>query len=162
VARGINELNGGLVCYNIYGTRDGGYMTLAALEPQFWATFCQATGREDLLGQQLAPALPGEPAFEELCALFRTRSRQEWVQLLEGVDSCCEPLFSLEEALSSSPVQALNMLASAGLLPPIRLSGRPVEVTAVAPALGQHTAALLAELGYRDADLASLREQGII
>jgi alpha-methylacyl-CoA racemase len=162
VARGTNELNGGLVCYNIYETREGEYMTLAALEPEFWASFCQTIGREYLLGQQFAPALPGEPAFEELGKLFRTRSRQEWIQLLEGVDACCEPVYSLDEALSFAPLQALNMLANAGLLPPIRLSERPVEVAAVAPAPGQHTAALLTELGYPDADLASLREQGII
>jgi alpha-methylacyl-CoA racemase len=162
MARGTNYLNGGLVCYNIYETREGGYMTLSALEPEFWATFCRAVGREDLLGQQFAPTLPGEPAFEELCALFRTRSRQEWVQLLADVDACCEPVYSLAEALSSAPVQALDMVANAGLLPPIRLSERPVEAAASAPTLGQHTAALLAELGYADADLASLREQGII
>jgi alpha-methylacyl-CoA racemase len=162
VARGTNDLNGGLVCYNIYETQEGGYMTLSALEPQFWAIFCQVVGRGDLLDRQFAPALPGEPAFEELCALFRTRSRQEWVQLLAGVDACCEPVYSLDEALSSAPVQALNMLADAGLLPPVRLSERPVEAEAPAPALGQHTSALLAELGYSDADLARLREQGTI
>ena len=162
VARGTNELNGGVVCYNIYETREGGYMTLAALEPEFWAIFCQIIGREDLLSQQFAPALPGEPAFEELCALFHTHSRREWVQLLAEVDACCEPVHSLDEALSFAPVQALNMLANAGLLPPIRLSERPAEAAVEAPALGQHTAALLAELRYGDADLASLREQGII
>jgi crotonobetainyl-CoA:carnitine CoA-transferase CaiB-like acyl-CoA transferase len=137
-------------------------MTLSALEPEFWAIFCQAVGREDLLAQQFAPALPGESAFEELCALFRTRSRQEWVQLLAGVDACCEPVYSLDEALSSPPVRALNMLVNTGLLPPIRLSERPLEATVPAPALGQHTAAILAELGYTDADLAGLQEQGTI
>ncbi len=162
VARGTSYLNGGLVCYNIYETQEGEYMTLAALEPEFWATFCQTIGREDLLGEQFAPALPGEPAFEELCALFRTRSRQEWVQLLAAVDTCCEPVCSLTEALASAPLQALNMLAKTGVLPPIRLSERAVETTALVPALGQHTAALLTELGYLDADLTSLREQGII
>jgi crotonobetainyl-CoA:carnitine CoA-transferase CaiB-like acyl-CoA transferase len=161
-ARGTNDLNGGLVCYNIYETREGGYMTLSALEPEFWAIFCQAVGREDLLAQQFAPALPGESAFEELCALFRTRSRQEWVQLLAGVDACCEPVYSLDEALSSPPVRALNMLVNTGLLPPIRLSERPLEATVPAPALGQHTAAILAELGYTDADLAGLQEQRTI
>jgi alpha-methylacyl-CoA racemase len=162
VARGTNELNGGLVCYNIYETCEGGHMTLAALEPEFWAIFCQSIGREDLLGQQFAPALPGEPAFEELCALFRTRSRQEWVQLLEGVDACCEPVYSLGEALSFAPLQALDMLTHTGLLPPIHLSARPAEAPTHAPGLGQHTAALLGELGYPDAELVSLRKQGII
>jgi len=52
VRRGGSELTGGLVCYHVYETRDGGYMTLAALEPEFWTAFCAAVGREEWVGQQ--------------------------------------------------------------------------------------------------------------
>ena len=160
--RGNSDLNGGAVCYNIYQTQDGGYMTLSALEPEFWAAFCQAVGRADLIGEQFAPAIPGAPAYEELCALFRSRMRREWVEILAGVDACCEPVYSVGEALASPPVQALNILMAGRLLAPMRLSaqeGRPAGPT---PALGQHTAALLAELGYSAAEIERLQEQGIV
>lgn len=160
--RGGDNLTGGLVCYHVYETQDGKYVTLAALEPEFWAAFCRAVGRKDLLAQQFAPALPGEPAYEELRALFRTRARQEWTDSLSAVDSCCEPVYTLEEALLSAPVQALEMLTGAGLLPPVQLSAQPARPARPAPTLGQHSAALLAELGYDTAEAQDLKERGII
>jgi len=162
MTRGAGDLAGGQVCYQVYATQDGGYMTLAALEPQFWRAFCQSVGREDLLGQQHAPAGPGEPVYEDLCALFRSRTRSEWTEILSQVDACCEPVYTLAEAMDSAPVQALGMLTDAGLLPPVRLSDRLVSSPAPAPTLGQHTAAFLAELGYDEATVATLRGQGVI
>ena len=162
VERGSSNLTGSLICYHVYETQDSKYMTLAALEPEFWAAFCQAVGREDLIEQQFAPTVPGEPAYEELCALFRTRTRQEWTELLSGTDSCCEPTYTLEEALASAPVQALGMLTGTGLLPPVRLSSRPVRPANPAPALGQHTGSLLAELGYSAAEVKRLKAQGVV
>lgn len=160
--RGGSDLTGGWVCYNVYETRDGGYVTLAALEPQFWAAFCQAVGRENLLGQQFAPAAPGEPAYEELRALFRSRTRQEWAETLAGVDACCEPVYTVGEALESAPVQALGMLTSEGLLPPVRFSAQPVRPPAPAPGLGEHTTGLLAELGYDAAEVERLKGQSVV
>jgi len=162
VERGSSDLTGGLICYHIYETGDGRYMTLAALEPEFWTDFCRAAGREDLIDQQFAPTIPGEPAYEELRALFRTRTRQEWTELLSEADGCCEPMYTLEEALASAPVQALGMLTGTGLLPPVHLSSRPARLADPAPTLGQHTGSLLTELGYDAAQVARLRAQGVV
>jgi alpha-methylacyl-CoA racemase len=162
MTRGTGELNGALVCYNVYETRDGGYMTLGALEPEFWAAFCLAVGREDLLGQQFAPAVPGEAAYEELRALFRTRTRQEWIEAMAGTDACCEPVYTLGEALESAPIQALQMLSGEGLLPPLRFSARPEWPVQSAATLGQHTAELLAGLGYDEGEVERLRAEGVV
>ena len=161
-ARGAGELTGGVVCYNLYETRDGGIMALSALEPQFWIIFCQVIGREDLQEHQYAAAVPGEPAYDQLCALFLTRTRQEWIDLLEGLDACCDPVYSVEEALASAPVQALNMLTEEGLRPPLQLSSQPVRTATTAPLLGEHTAAILTELGYDAARLEELHGQGVV
>jgi alpha-methylacyl-CoA racemase len=162
LARGTGAVTGGQVCYQVYETLDGEYMTLAALEPRFWAAFCQAVGREDLVGEHAAPALPGERAFDELGALFRTRTRQEWVDALAGLDVCCEPVYAVEEALASTPVQALGILANEGLRAPLALSGMTPGPPDPAPSLGQHTASLLADLGYSAADVEGLRREGVV
>ncbi|HEY72689.1 MAG: CoA transferase [Chloroflexi bacterium] len=162
VERGGGSLTGGLICYHVYETQDGEYMTLAALEPEFWAAFCRAAGREDLIEQQFAPTLPGEPAYEELRAIFHTRTRQEWMEALKGTDACCEPMYTLAEALASAPVQALGMLSGADLLPPVQLSAQPARPAHPAPALGQHTAVLLAELGYDELEVERLEGQGVV
>ncbi|NIV31721.1 MAG: CoA transferase [Anaerolineae bacterium] len=160
--RGAGELSGGVVCYNLYATRDGATMAVSALEPQFWSIFCQATGREDLAGEQYSPAVPGEPAYDELCALFGTRTRQEWQELFSGIDACCDPVYNVEEALASDPVRALEMLGEEGLRPPVQFSRQPVEAGAPAPLLGEHTAAILTELGYDTARVEELQELGVV
>ncbi|HET90991.1 MAG TPA: CoA transferase [Chloroflexi bacterium] len=162
LARGASALTGGAVCYTLYETQDGGYVTLAALEPQFWAAFCRAVGREDLIGEQFAPAAPGQPVYDALCVLFKTRTRQGWVEALEGIDACCEPVYAVAEAIEAAPVEALGMLSDAGLLPPVQLSAQPARPPRPAPALGAHTDGLLRELGYDDAVIASLRQQAIV
>jgi crotonobetainyl-CoA:carnitine CoA-transferase CaiB-like acyl-CoA transferase len=136
-------------------------MTLSALEPGFWTAFCRAVDREGLLGEQFAPAVPGERAYDELCALFQSRTRQEWLEIIDEADACCEPVYTVEEALASAPVQALEMLTGEGLLPPVRLSAHQVSVEST-PVLGQHTAALLEELGYEPREVEGFKEQGVI
>lgn len=162
MGRGASDLTGGVVCYNVYLAADGGYMSLAALEPEFWAAFCRAVGREDLLEKQFAPAVPGDPTYEALCALFRSRTCQEWCQALAGVDACCEPVYTLDQALQSEPVQALQMAANGGLRPAVRLLTWAFPPAGPAPALGQHTLEMLTELGYGSEAVTALRQQGVV
>jgi crotonobetainyl-CoA:carnitine CoA-transferase CaiB-like acyl-CoA transferase len=161
MARGADELTGGLVCYQVYETQDGRHMSLSALEPQFWAAFCRAAGREDLLCEQFAPATPGEPAYEAICALFRSRTRDAWMDAMAGQDACCEPVYSVAEALESPAVQALGVMAGGLLHPPLHLSALPGRHGS-APTLGQHTAAVLVELGYPADAIEHLHATGVV
>ena len=162
LVRGGSALTGGVVCYNVYETAEGGYVTLSALEPKFWAAFCAAVDRGDLVGQQHDPAAPGEETYEALCTLFRSHTRGEWVDLLAEVDACCEPVLTMEEALASAPVAALGMTSEMGLLPPVHLSEQPRPSPDPAPTLGQQTAALLGELGYDEDQIAQLRSDNVV
>jgi crotonobetainyl-CoA:carnitine CoA-transferase CaiB-like acyl-CoA transferase len=97
-------------------------------------------GRDALLAQQFAQAIPGEQTYEELRSLFQSRTREEWAEVLAEVDACCEPVYNVGEALACTPVRALGMLAGEGLLPPVRLSAWAASPPDSAPALGEHTA----------------------
>jgi len=169
VRRGVGALTGGLACYHVYRCKDDGFITLAALEPEFWAAFCRAVEREDLLGGQYAPAVTGEPTFDSLRALFETRTRQEWTTYLSGVDCCSEPVYTIEEALSSPPVMALGMIRGASLLPPVDVStlaapaGPSADTVGRAPQLGEHTDAILQDVcGYTPEEVQELREKGVV
>ncbi len=85
-------LTGGAACYRIYETSDGRHLTVAALEPKFWNRLCELLERPDLAGRAFEPRLP------ELEELFRTRTLDDWLELLEGRDTCVGPVLSLAEA----------------------------------------------------------------
>jgi alpha-methylacyl-CoA racemase len=85
-------LTGGAACYRIYETSEGRHLTVAALEPKFWNRLCELLERPDLAGRAFEPRLP------ELEELFRTRRLGDWLELLEGRDTCVGPVLSLAEA----------------------------------------------------------------
>jgi alpha-methylacyl-CoA racemase len=85
--------------YDVYRCADGGYITLGALEPQFYALLMSKLGLTDQpLDRQYAtrdwPALKSR-----MTELFMSQSRQHWCELLEGTDVCFAPVLSLDEAV---------------------------------------------------------------
>jgi alpha-methylacyl-CoA racemase len=163
---GTGRLSGALPCYNTFATADDRYVTLAALEPKFWQEFCQRVGRPDLEPHHY-PQDDGERAatIAALTALFRTKTREEWVALLADTDSCVGPVNTLAEAQADPQVQARGVLI-AGHAGGRRvrsvplLSGSPPPALDPAPALGEHTVAVLAEAGYVPAEIAALLARG--
>jgi alpha-methylacyl-CoA racemase len=85
-------LTGGAACYAIYETADGRYLTVAALEPKFWRNLCDLLERPDLIDRAFDAQLP------ELEELFRSQSQRDWLELLEGKDTCVGPVLTLAEA----------------------------------------------------------------
>jgi alpha-methylacyl-CoA racemase len=85
-------LTGGAACYCIYETSDGRHLTVAALEPKFWRNLCDLLDRPDLIDRAFDARLP------ELEELFRSRTQQQWLDLLEGRDTCVGPVRTLDEA----------------------------------------------------------------
>lgn len=163
LAPGKMFLTGRFPCYGLYRTKDGGYMSLGALEPKFWHNFCGAVGRKDLTGEQFG----GPKAVSEIETLFASRTRDEWIELLKSVDACCEPVLSLEEAVESPLTTATGMVRQGPdgrrfLHSPLRMSGSPLTDDLPAPDLGEHTHEILSQLGLTHDDLSSLAEQGVI
>ncbi len=85
-------LTGGVACYRIYETADGRHLTVAALEPKFWRNLCKLLERPDLVDRAFEPELP------ELAQLFHSRPLQDWLDLLEGHDTCVGPVLTIAEA----------------------------------------------------------------
>jgi len=90
-------LTGGLACYRIYGTADGRWLTVAALEPKFFARLCELLGHPELGAQHLV-AEAQEALAAQLATIFATRDLAAWLELFDGEDVCVGPVATLGEA----------------------------------------------------------------
>ena len=106
---GHGILNGGAAYYGIYGTRDGGKVTLCAIEPKFWRAFCEAAGRSDWIERQ-GEALPQEALRAEITALFAALSLEEAVARFGPADCCFAPVLGLSEALESEQIKGRGLV----------------------------------------------------
>ena len=169
-SRGRLALAGGLICYRPYRCADG-FVTLAALEPQFWSAFCRGVGREDLLQCAFDP--PGSPAHAAVSELIASRTREQWQAFASAHECCLEPVLELDEAMQSELVAARQMvveLAQPGALEPIKQLGAPVKLSrtpadptrAPGPGLGEHTDEILAAAGFDAAEIAALHDSGAV
>jgi alpha-methylacyl-CoA racemase len=95
--RETNMLDGGAHFYGTYACADGRYISVGALEPQFYAELCRRVGFDDPPGSQDAQAMWPD-LRRRMAALFKQRTRDEWCTLLEGTDACFAPVMSLGEA----------------------------------------------------------------
>ncbi len=151
--RGQGVLNGEVACYRCYLTADDRILTVGGLEPKFWAAFCQAAGRPDLLGDAM-----NADAVERVAAVVRGRSLAEWTALLADVDACVEPALQLAEVVTDAHLLARGAIDAAGVaVPPT--SPRGVAL-ATAPRLGEHTRNVAAELGFEDGQIEALVASG--
>ncbi len=164
--RGEGMLSGGVLCYIPYEAADG-WVTCGALEPKFWAAFCNGVGREDLLEVQFQA--PGSDAWRDVAAVFRSRSREEWKRFNDEHDCCIEPVLDLDEALDSELVREREMVVEMEqpglgtirqLGVPVKMSRTPGDPTRPAPAFGEHTAEVLAEAGYSAEEVAAMLASG--
>jgi crotonobetainyl-CoA:carnitine CoA-transferase CaiB-like acyl-CoA transferase len=168
---GEAELAGGLVCYRTYETKDGRYLSVGALEPKFWANFCRLIEREDLVHQQLDIRADGK-LEREMVSIFKSKTADEWLALLEGEDTCIERVNTIAEAMNDPQVLHRQMVVetdhptegrikSMGIS--IKLSKTPGRVDRFhAPAYGEHTRAVLTQLGLSQPDIDSLARDTVI
>ena len=105
-------LTGRYACYDVYGCADGGWLTVAAIEPRFWANLCKAVGLERWIEHQTDDDLQDE-IRGELAALFRTRSRDEWVAELGPTDTCVAPVLSVPEVVEDEQYSARRAFVEA-------------------------------------------------
>ena len=164
--RGANLLDGGAPFYGVYETADGRHLAVGALEPQFYAELLRRLGLDDGdLPAQLDR--DGWPLLRErLAALFRTRTREEWCELLAGTDACVAPVLALGEAPAHPHNRARGTFVDVGGIvqpaPAPRFSRTPCDPPAPPASPGEHTDQALADWGVPPGEIARLRAAGAI
>ena len=164
--REANPNDGGAHFYDVYETADHEYVSIAAMEPRFYAQLLAHLGldEEELPDQWDRTQWPA--LKERFAAVFRQRTRQQWCDLLEGTDTCFAPVLRMSEALRHphnvhrktfievdgvlSPAPAPRFSRTSGSLP--RPPARP----------GQHTDEVLRECGLAPERVDALRQAGAI
>jgi alpha-methylacyl-CoA racemase len=104
---GHGILTGRYACYGVYGCRDGKWLTVAAIEPKFWANLCRALGLERWIEHQLDDAVQDE-IRADVEAVLRTRPRDEWCAELAPADTCVAPVLSVPEVVADEQFAARN------------------------------------------------------
>jgi alpha-methylacyl-CoA racemase len=164
--RGENLLDTGSHFYDTYETRDGRYVSIGSIEPQFYAELLEKTG---LAGEDLPRQMDREawPAMSDrLGEIFKTKTRDEWCAIMEGSDICFAPVLSLTEAPRHPHIQARNTFVEVeGVTQPApapRFSRTPGGISRRASHPGEHTDEALSDWGFDAESLAKLRDSGAI
>jgi alpha-methylacyl-CoA racemase len=163
--RGVNFLDTGAHYYDCYETRDGKYISLGALEPQFYGALRELLelADPDFDAQQDPSAWPR--LREKLAAVIKQRTRDEWCALLEGTDVCFAPVLSMSEApLHPHNLDRQTFVTVNGVTQPApapRYSGTRTRDPQPPRRPGADTEDVLGRLGFAAEELARLRTSGI-
>lgn len=164
--RGTNLLDGGAHFYDTYETKDGKYISIGSIEPQFYALLIEKT---DVDPQRFANQMdPGEwPRMkDELKAVFLTKTQSEWCDIMEGSDVCFAPVLSIFEACEHAHNKARNSYVEIdGVMqqaPAPRFSRTTPQISHGARIPGQDTHAVLKDFGFSSNEIDTLASKGII
>lgn len=164
--RGTNMLDSGAHFYEVYETKDGKYVSIGSIEPQFYAVLMEKLG-EDAKGLEQQYDGANWPAMkEQLSEVFKKKTRDEWTDLLEGSDACFAPVLAMSEAKDHPHnVARGSFVEDEGVWQPRpapRFSRTDPETIMDAEVLGASTREVLAEYGFSDEDIAAKLEAGVI
>lgn len=163
-ARGANALDGGAPWYGVYETADGRHVAVGAVEPQFYAALLRGLGLDEA---ELAPRADRArwPATRRrFAAIFRTRTRDDWVAAFAGIDACLSPVLSLAEAQVHPHARARAAFVPVGQdrhpAPAPRFSRTPATVGRAPGDRGEGGLSALADWGFAADELPALSVSG--
>ena len=146
--------------YDSFECADGRFVTLGAIEPQFYNELLQRLELDDVDPAAQHDTRQWPALRDRVAARIRSKTREEWCALLEGTDACFAPVLSLTEAAEHAHSRARgNFVAVEGHLQPAaspRFSRSTPRAPQAGPAAGAHSREVLAELGFDDTQIASL------
>ena len=164
--RGSNMLDGGAHFYNTYETKDGEYVCVGAIEPQFYAELVEKSGVDaNRFGAQM-DAGQWAPFKDELAEVFKQKTRDEWCAIMEGSDVCFAPVLSILEAPQHPHNKhRATFVEVDGVTQPApapRFSRTQAEISHAARPPGADTRDVLAGIGFDESKISALEEQGVV
>ncbi|OGD52993.1 hypothetical protein A3K80_03575 [Candidatus Bathyarchaeota archaeon RBG_13_38_9] len=162
---------GGEPFYSVYQTKDGKYVAVGAAEDKFWKILCEKIGAKELLEDRTAKGQRSKEVINRLSSIFKTKSRDEWFEILYDLDSCLTPVKTLDEVFTDPHVKHRELIFDLDcpgsgnvkqLALPVKFSEIKPKIRIPPPSLGQHTDSILDGLGYEKSKIEQLKKKGII
>ena len=163
-------LTGRYACYDVYECADHRWLSVAAIEPRFWANLCRALGCEQWSEHQTDDEAQAD-IRADLRAAFASRDREHWVSTLGPADTCIAPVASIPEVVEDPHLEARNLFVEARRSgqPPFRQVGwvlagmdRGQPAPVVRDSSITDTDELLLAVGFDRVTVAALREEGVV
>lgn len=165
--RGTNLLDGGSHFYNTYETADGKWVSVGSIEPQFYALLLEKSGLGD--GGDLPAQMSREdwPALKEnLTAIFKSRTRDEWDDIMLGTDICYAPVLTFDEARAHPHnAERQTFVEQDGIhqaAPAPRFSRTATELPSSCGAPGAESTSILVDAGFDEAEIEALTSSGAV
>lgn len=162
--RASNELDGGAPYYSAYRCADGEWVSIAAIEPQFFAELIEKLGLPERFIRLQRDAASHPELREALERTFATKTRSEWCGILEGSDVCFAPILRFSEApdhpqfKARGHFQSIDGVVQPGPVP--RFSATPGAIQCGPPKTGEHTRDVLRDWGWTEAEMSDLLSLG--
>ena len=164
--RGTNIVDSGAPYYDVYETADRRWLSVAAMEPHFYATLVEVLGLSEV-------GLPDQndrerwPEMKERFAeAIRSRTRDEWCALFDGLEACVAPVLDAAEVEDEPHLRARGtFVRHEGILQPApapRFSRTPASLSYPPPLPGAHTAEALADWGFGESEIDTLQAAGAV
>ena len=163
---GSNLLDGGSHFYDTYECKDGKFISLGSIEPQFYALLCQiAELDESIFGKQMSRDSWPEQK-EAIKKIILDKTRDEWCELMEGTDVCFAPVLDMSEAPKHPHnIERKTFIDLEGVTQPApapRFSRTEPEVVSSPSIVGEHTDEVLTSIGFSDEDINTLKTSGAV
>jgi alpha-methylacyl-CoA racemase len=164
--RGANLLDGGAHFYNTYECADGKYVSVGAIEPQFYDVLLEKLSIKDPAFKEQMSCARWSELKQRLAAIFKTKTRDEWAQIFEGSDACFAPILDWDEAPNHHHNRVRGTyIELAGVTQPgpaPRFSRTQPRVSKPPSRPDEDTDAILADWGVDASEILALREKGAI
>jgi alpha-methylacyl-CoA racemase len=161
-----NRLDGGAFYYGSYECSDGKYISIGSLEPQFYALLLEKAEITDPEFQEQLDEAAWPAKRKKLNQLFKTRTRQQWCDIMEGTDVCFAPVLDLKEAPTHPHnIDRKTFVELEGVVQPApapRFSRTQGEIQGPAAMAGEHTREVLSAWNFTDQEIGELQASGAI
>lgn len=164
--RGTNLLDGGAHFYDTYETADGKWISIGSIEPQFYSLLLKHTGIEDeeFKNQMAMDRWPDWK--EKMSTVFKTKTRDQWCEIMEGTDVCFAPVLSFDEVKEHPQNKARqSFIEDQGVLQPApapRFSRTQPEMRYSPPIRGEHNETALKDWGFQAEEIEALKSGEVI